>query len=251
MNNLCIDAGNTRVKYAIFGGETGELLHLERLSDLNREKISALCLTWGVKNAIISTVREERPDLDLIFAELSGLRLILEADTPCPIENLYASPATLGKDRLAAVVGAAAILPNLDVLVIDAGTCIKYDAIDSAGRYFGGSISLGLEMRFAALSHFTARLPLLSPSGENLDLVGTDTQAAMRTGVELGLKYEVEGFIAAYRQKYGAELRVIFTGGNLSFFENMLNNCIFAQPNLLLLGLHQILKHNVELSKSL
>ena len=152
MNNLCIDAGNTRVKYAIFGGETGELLHLERLADLNREKISALCLTWGVKNAIISTVREEKPNLELLFGEISGTRLILEADTPCPIQNLYASPATLGKDRLAAVVGAAAILPNLDVLVIDAGTCIKYDAIDREARYFGGSISLGLEMRFAALS---------------------------------------------------------------------------------------------------
>jgi type III pantothenate kinase len=251
MNNLCIDAGNTRVKYAIFAAETGDLLHLERLGDLNQEKINALCLTWGVKNAIISTVREETPNLDTLFEKITGTRLILEANTPCPIQNFYASPETLGKDRLAAVVGAASILPNFDVLVIDAGTCIKYDAIDREGRYFGGSISLGLEMRFAALSHFTARLPLLSPSEKNLDLVGTDTHSAMRTGVELGLKFEVWGFIDAYRQKFGAELRVIFTGGNLSFFENMLNNCIFAQPNLLLLGLHQILKHNVELSKSL
>lgn len=252
MRNLCIDAGNTRVKYAIFEAETDALLHWETSEADMEAKINELAQVWGVDNAILSTVRQLETELaSKIFANIEGAAIILTADTPCPINNAYLSPKTLGKDRLAAVVGAAGRYPHRPVLVIDAGTCIKYDAIDAQSTYFGGSISPGLAMRYAALAHFTARLPQLSYNGTVLDLVGRDTAGSMRTGVEFGLCFEVEGFIKAYRQRYGEALLVIFTGGDLSFFENMLNNCIFAHPHLLLEGLHQILKYNVNQSKQL
>jgi len=251
MNNLCIDIGNTRVKIAIFAHLSGALLHLERVETLKKEKIIELCQTWAVENAIISTVRAADAQLEAdLAAAVLGQTLILSADTPCPIRNMYHTPATLGKDRLAAVVGAAALYPQQSALVIDAGTCIKYDYIDADGAYWGGSISAGLQMRYDALAHFTARLPALRPSAVSLDLTGTDTPTSMQTGVEYGLRFEVAGFIAEYQKRHDAPLLVIFTGGDLSFFENMLNKCIFAQPNLLLIGLHQILKYNVGQSKT-
>ena len=43
----------------------------------------------------------------------------LTHETPVPIKNLYKTPRTLGADRLAAVIGANAIQPNRDLLIID------------------------------------------------------------------------------------------------------------------------------------
>ncbi|HBX90279.1 MAG TPA: type III pantothenate kinase, partial [Alistipes sp.] len=42
--------------------------------------------------------------------------------TPVPLKNDYLTPATLGRDRLAAAVGAAALYPGRNVLVVDFGT---------------------------------------------------------------------------------------------------------------------------------
>ena len=86
-------------------------------------------------------------------------------DTPLPVINLYETPETLGYDRMAAVVAANEQFPGRDILVIDAGTCITYEFIDSLGQYHGGNISPGLQMRFKALHQFTGRLPLVAPQG--------------------------------------------------------------------------------------
>ena len=69
----------------------------------------------------------------------------------------------MGDDRLANVVGANHLFPEKNVLTIDCGTCIKFDAITQAGEYKGGAISLGLHMRFKALNYFTNALPLVEP----------------------------------------------------------------------------------------
>ena len=61
-----------------------------------------------------------------------------------PIKNVYQTTETLGNDRIAAVVAAAALFPAITILVIDAGSCITYDLLTEDG-YQGGSISPGLK----------------------------------------------------------------------------------------------------------
>lgn len=246
MNNLCIDIGNTKVKIAIFTASEQKIVYSNQDNWFEIEKISHLVQTWHIENAIISTVRQAEKQWEAALQELiKGKVIFLNENTPCPIENLYHSPKTLGKDRLAAVVGAWALYPNKKVLVIDAGTCIKYDYINEKGQYLGGSISPGLKMRYEALQYFTAKLPLLSAQSLLPSITGIDTASSMHTGVGYGFYYEAKGFIEHYKAEKGEDMLVVFSGGDLSFFENMLNNCIFAQPNLLLIGLHQILQYNV------
>ncbi|PIQ21201.1 MAG: pantothenate kinase, partial [Cytophagales bacterium CG18_big_fil_WC_8_21_14_2_50_42_9] len=74
--------------------------------------------------------------------------LKLNWQLPVPITNHYETPQTLGMDRLAAVVGANFLYPDRDILVLDAGTCITCDYIDKNKNYQGGSITLGLDMKF-------------------------------------------------------------------------------------------------------
>ena len=88
-----------------------------------------------------------------------------------PFKTLYKTPKTLGADRLALVAGAVFGFPNKSVLIIDVGTCITFDFVDSKKKYLGGSISPGLQMRLNALSNQTSALPLVRLS-EPQDLIG-------------------------------------------------------------------------------
>src|SRR5690606_34521365 len=169
---------------------------------------------------------------------------------PIPITNGYATPETLGADRLAGVIGAKNIYPENPVLVIDAGTCITYDFIDKAGFYAGGSISPGLRMRFKAMNHFTGKLPEVEVDMNITGFkssYGKDTQESLISGVVNGLLFEVEGFIKKYNNQY-LDLRVILCGGDSTFFDTRLKNSIFAhqillEPNLVMIGLNTVVNY--------
>ena len=159
-----------------------------------------------------------------------------------PGVNLYETPETLGYDRMAAVVGANEQFPHRDILVIDAGTCITYEFIDSKGQYHGGNISPGMQMRFKALHQFTGRLPLVDTNGRKLPM-GRDTETAIRAGVMKGMEYEISGYIESMKHKY-PELLVFLTGGDDFSFDSSVKSIIFADRFLVLKGLNRILNYN-------
>ena len=236
--NLVIDSGNSAAKVGIFDDQKlMEKLSFAALADLESFLASA---DYG--NVIISSVRED-VGLLLSWAGKAEKKFVLNSELPLPIQNLYATPQTLGMDRLAAACGAAHLFPSLSCLSIDAGTCITYDFIDSNGNYLGGGISPGLNMRFRAVHTFTAKLPLVSPK-KGAQLIGDTTESSIQSGVVNGLLAEMEGVIRLYTDKFPG-LRVILCGGDAGFFENQLKASIFASPELVLLGLNSILIHNV------
>ena len=157
-----------------------------------------------------------------------------------PIVNQYASPETLGIDRVVAVIGARARVSTHPVLVLDAGTALTYDVASAKGEYLGGGISLGLRMRFQALHQFTARLPLVE-ADNNFPLVGNTTHTCIRSGVMNGILAEVKGIIERYKQEFGPQLFVFLTGGDMAFFENHLKSYNFADAFLIHRGINFIL----------
>lgn len=238
--NIVVDHGNTSAKIGIFDHHVLKEKHtFEKIEDL----IAFLVNFYG-DWIIISSVNHA---LDLPPTSLSHFKhsLNLTPETPLPIQNQYGSPATLGMDRIAAVCGAWQLFPHQNSLIIDAGTCITYDIIDSMGQYQGGSISPGLFMRFRAMHTFTARLPLVEPVN-NPDLTGKTTATCMQSGVIFGMIDEIDGVIDRYR-KNNPDLKVILCGGDAPFFENKLKASIFASPELVLIGLNRILLHNADL----
>ena len=138
-------------------------------------------------------------------------------------------------------VAAAHIYPNRNVLIVDAGTCIKYDFVNSQRQYLGGSISPGFQMRFDAMHHFTDKLPHIK--AQSYSDIGIDTASSMRSGVFLGIIYEINGFITDYTEQQDLD-HVILTGGDASHFANELNFPIFAEPDLTGIGLNEILSFN-------
>lgn len=130
-------------------------------------------------------------------------------------------------------------------LVLDFGTCITYDLIDSENKYSGGAISPGMQMRFRAMNEFTKSLPLINEFQYDNSFVGRTTDQSMISGVLNGITGEVEKFISYYMDKYH-DLRVVFCGGDSIRFESMVKDPIFAAPNLVLVGLNSILSYNNE-----
>ncbi len=238
--NLIIDIGNTMAKLAAFEGNS--LVEVVYDANVTLDHLPLFFRKYVFERAIVATVIDLSEEVEARLGALPIPLLRLGADTPLPVQNLYETPATLGYDRMAAVVGANEQFPGRDILVIDAGTCITYEFIDAAGRYQGGNISPGLQMRFKALHQFTGRLPLVKAEGRCTP-IGKDTDTAIRAGVLSGMKFEIEGYISRMKHKY-PELLVFLTGGDDFSFDTNLKSIIFADRFLVLKGLNRILNYN-------
>lgn len=237
---LVIDQGNTAIKAALFKDK----VLIKHVVATGSEALSVIqkLINEGPERAILSSVRTiESQDLGLEkkFA-LNKNYFLLDATSPLPIKNEYSSPATLGNDRLCNAVGAFTLFPNENSLVIDAGTCLKFDFISKENTYLGGSIAPGYQMRFKALNTYTDKLPLVE-SQLPKDLIGNTTEESIRTGVYFGMLNEIEGMIDQYQKKY-EHLNCIITGGDAEVFAKALKNPIFADPFLTLKGLNTILE---------
>jgi len=239
--NLIIDVGNTRIKLAIFN--MGEIIHTESITkEIFTIKLFDLIKKFKCINAIISSVSSlEKSQINDLKTKINLIEL--NSTTKVPFKNNYATPKTLGVDRIALVSSAILNYPNKNVLVIDAGTCITYDFINFEGCYFGGAISPGLIMRYKSLNVYTDKLPLLEPVYVS-DLVGDSTEKSIHIGIVNGVINEMNGFIDQYRKK-NKDLTVVLTGGDINFLANRLKNGIFANPNFLLEGLNNILTYNL------
>lgn len=239
---LAIDIGNTLQKAAVFSEEGNTLSYCEK-KQLTENDLRSFIEQNDIADSIISSVGEMPCELEAFLKNRTRL-LAFNHATPLPIRLKYATPGTLGLDRIANAVAANALFPRENVLSVQAGTCLVMDFVTKEAEYLGGSISPGLDMRFSALHHYTKRLPLVGKQGPH-PLIGTSTEASIRSGVLNGLADEVNGAIGRYREEFG-EVRIILTGGNKNDLENSIKSPIFAAPNLVLHGLYKILAFNVE-----
>ena len=240
--NLCIDIGNTKAKLGLFDG-----WELKANWSVPRSEIMAVlkrATNHSVENVILSTVAQDvgtdiaaMLDAGIIFIEL-------DQHTPLPIKNEYRSPATLGKDRLAAVVGASMVQGESHKLVIDAGTCITYDLLADNQVFLGGNIVPGVQMRLQAMHTFTKRLPALERKRTE-SAIGYDTESAMLNGAQWGTIWELEGAIDYFAAEF-EPLTVILTGGDANFLAKKAKRKIFVHQHLVLVGLNKILNYNVE-----
>ena len=242
MHNLVIDIGNTNHKLAVFSQR--DLIHYQKFSQFDEKLLQQIVETYQVENVTVSSVGVDDEKLIGLIRKMARY-VPFSTKIEGKIKNYYQSLSTLGLDRWAKVIAASGLYANQNCLMIDAGTCITYDVLTSENEYFGGSISLGIQMRFSALNHYTNRLPLINWNIEEDIPKGSNTENAIKSGVLQGVINEVVGFIAAENQKY-VDLKVIITGGDADFLNKQLKNSIFAsqiihEPYLVLKGLNEVI----------
>ncbi len=239
--NLIIDAGNTWVKLAVF--DKGQMVGFKKvdLPNFSREIKEMFVSFPDVGQAILSSVGalgKNEIQVVSLFCELH----VLTHASKTPFKNSYATPQSLGVDRIALATSAFYFNPNGNTLIIDAGTCLTYDMVNDYGEYLGGAISPGLSMRYKALHNQTSKLPLLEKE-DLIDFIGNSTQTSIQSGVVNGICMEIDGVIDQYNRRF-SDLTVILTGGDAQFLSKRLKNTIFAHSNFLLEGLNYLMEYN-------
>jgi type III pantothenate kinase len=239
MTTLCFDFGNTLLKCAVF--KNGRFEALEILPEGSGEAVRELLQKHSPQKTILSSVIDHDIAVEQELAAASHFHK-LSIDSKLPITSPVGKPHTIGADRLAMVVAAVNSHPKQHNLVIGLGSCITYNFVNKYHEFIGGSISPGMEMRFKALEHYTAKLPLVKPDW-NFPLLGYDTVTNIQSGVLLGMAKEIDGIVEMYREKY-SNFNVHLTGGDIGFFGSLLKNKIFADPYLIYKGLYAISEFN-------
>jgi type III pantothenate kinase len=241
MKLLCIDWGNTLVKAAIMDGPNSFIAQDSFRGDEAVHHLTTLIDAHEPRASILCSVINHDEGIEAMLADRTHF-IKLGPGTQLPIMNAYTTDS-LGMDRLAAVAGAHAEHPDMNSLVVVTGTCVTYNFITKNGAFRGGAISPGFQMRLDAMHHFTHGLPEVPREGPTL-LLGYDTATCMRSGVVFGIAAEIDGMVADFKQEYG-EFNAVLTGGDAPFFARHIKSGIFADPQIILKGLYQILKHNV------
>ena len=237
--NLALDIGNSFLKAGIFKNN-----NLINYYEFNREyysNIKSILDKTPITHSIASNVSESNNKLIELLSNKTNL-IKFNSSLKVPFKNCYQTKNTLGKDRIALVSNASKEYPKENVLLIDLGSCITFDFLNSKNEYLGGSISPGLSMRYKSLNSYTANLPLINP--KEIDyFIGRNTEDSIHSGIINGIICEIEGVIAQYEQDFG-DLTIVLTGGDTKFLSKQLKNSIFANQNFLLNGLNKILTFN-------
>jgi type III pantothenate kinase len=237
MVDYIIDAGNSYVKIATIKNEKIDAVERIPVLELNRIKSKIKGKTVILSSVSNENIREEIYNDSIILFELNK-------NVSLPFKSNYLTPETWGMDRACNVCSALSKEIKTAILIVDIGTCIKFDFIDNNEIYQGGSISPGVNLRFQSLHSGTAKLPLITPS-ISFGLIGKSTKDSLMNGVMTGMHCEIMAMIALYEQQF-EKLTVILTGGDLNYFDFPKKSNIFAEPNLTIEGLYQLYKFQAE-----
>ncbi|MBQ9076235.1 MAG: type III pantothenate kinase [Muribaculaceae bacterium] len=234
---LTIDQGNSAAKLVLWQGSS--IVHECNFEHLDGSHIFDLASRFPVDAAIYCSVAGDGNEIVTALKQVCRQVMTLSHDTPVPVRIGYATPRTLGKDRIAAAVGAWSMYSGRTIFVVDMGTAVTYDVVTADGCFLGGNIAPGALMRLDALNHFTARLPRVAIEGDT-PLWGVDTETAMRSGAIYGIAAEVSYF----RKKLPDDAVVVLTGYLSGKVGELLDFPVKVEPHLVTKGLNTILIYN-------
>lgn len=234
---LLVDAGNTRVKWALADAGAapgawrghGALAH----ADLNR-----LADAWAgpdVRRVLVANVAGPglRERLAGLLPAAACVEWFAASGARAGLSNGYRDPARLGCDRFAAAIGARALAPGRDLVVATCGTATTVDAVRADGRFIGGMILPGLALMASSLARNTAQLPQVAPGAAAPPLFGDNTDDAILSGILSAQAGAIERAVAGH----GAQACIV-SGGAAPWIAPALKIPHTVVDNIVLVGLH-------------
>lgn len=226
---LCLDAGNTRLKYGLFDGSGWRAQ-----GALDHEAIDSLASGLPARPTRIVACNvagdAARQRIAALAASLAlPLTWLTSTAAACGVRNGYDTPQQLGADRWAALIGARALHAGPCVVVM-AGTATTIDALDAGGLFRGGLILPGLALMRSALARNTADLPHAAGRYRQLP---TNTDDAIVSGAI----HATLGAIERLRATLDAAATCLLSGGAAMELAPQLAQPCRAIDNLVLEGL--------------
>lgn len=247
---LLIDAGNTRIKWALVEhdpcacGELGRWTESGAVTHDELEKLGDAWLGREVERALLSNVAGQgvKAALERIVAQASGTASIEWFGSSAEaggVRNGYRNPAQLGCDRFAAAIGAHALYPGRHLVVATCGTATTIDAVTAEGVFLGGMILPGPALMAASLAGNTAQLPRVSHRREIASPFADNTDDAIVSGCISAQAGAIERAAAELTRRYGA-VQCIISGGAATMVAPHLSISCTGVDNLVLIGLQTV-----------
>ncbi len=240
---LAIDAGNTRIKWGVHGGDgwlsTGSIGTAQSAA-----LVESLGGRFPVDRAIASNVAGPHVQADLEAACREGgvaLTVIRAEREELGVTSSYRDPHQLGSDRWAALIAAHHGEPAGHKLVVNAGTALTVDALTAEGLFLGGLIVPGPALMRRSLDRGTAGLRLTE--GALADFP-TSTPEAITSGAIQACVGAIERLAAAMAAHGCAAARIILSGGAAAEIAASLPMQPILRENLVLDGLALIARRN-------
>jgi len=161
--------------------------------------------------------------------------LVIGEGVRVPMKVRYKKPREVGQDRLVTSFGALRTY-GAPVLVVDFGTAVTFDFVNSKGEYEGGLIFPGLRLGLESLVRNTALLPKVRIKTTK-GLIGRDTRGSMNKGILFGYAAMCDGLIRMFREKYGKKFKVVATGGDAGLVARYSRRIKTVHPDLVFTGL--------------
>jgi len=247
---LAIDIGNTDTGLGVFESEELRTTwHMATVIRSTADEYAVLLLNLlrhqGLDKSDIKEVAlcSVVPPLTATFEELFQRYfhispLVVGAGVKTGVRIRMDNPREVGADR---IVNAAAAhhLYTGPIIITDLGTATTFDTVSKEGDYLGGAIAPGINTAAEALFMRAAMLPrveLVHPR----QAIGTNTIAAMQSGIVFGYVGLVEGVVARIQQELGEKATVVATGGWAELIAKETAVIDVVNPSLTLIGLRLI-----------
>lgn len=249
---LLIDAGNTRVKWALVPNRSQGEAALGRWSAsgmVEHAQARQLGDAWrghNIVRVLISNVAGQamRDTLEQALLGVLGLRPVplawfASVADLAGVRNRYRNPTQLGCDRFASAIGAHALFPGEALIVATSGTATTIDAITADGDFLGGMILPGLGLMAGSLAKNTAQLPQVAADMDVTGPFADHTDAAIVSGCLAAQAGAIERAVAAHARQQG-RVRCIMSGGAAALIAPHLSVAHDRVDNLVLIGLHAV-----------
>lgn len=246
---LLVDVGNTRLKWRS-GGDAGK--PSTAVVHVNRDFSTLLDEHWrfmAVPNQVFAVVvadKKIRIALEKWCMQYwrCPIQFLESSSEACGVKNAYHKPYRLGADRWYAMLGARHIheAQGRPLCVIDCGTAITIDIIDSEGAHQGGWISPGLELMSTSMEAGTSIVRDDSKSF-GTDVFARDTSAAVRAGTlhaGIGLVRQAMRQCDIY---FGETAFCVLCGGDAERLARYLPECNYIIPDLVLCGMNIFIRN--------
>jgi len=242
--NIVVDFGNTAIKVGHVENQQVSRVFVFDSAQPKMDDFFSLFEKAKPEKVCFLSVSQIHPQIKSFLFDSDFQVIEFSHETTLPFSVNYKPVESLGIDRLAGVVGARSLYPGKDLLVVQSGTCITYDVYFEKQGYIGGAISPGVDIRNKAMNTFTFQLPLVTTDkNEEFSLIADNTTHALQSGIFNGALFEIQGFIEQITQ-ISKDVHVVFSGGNMIYFVNKIKSKIFANSNLTLTGLTEIIRLN-------
>jgi type III pantothenate kinase len=251
---LCIDIGNTNIKFGIFKGNTVRnhwriATDRARLADeyamllfdlFASEQVQPSDITGCAISSVVPALREEFGLLTRRYLKLEPVIVGPEIETGIPIHTDY--PSELGPDLIANAV-AAQSLYGAPVIAIAFGTATTFVAVSAQKVLEGVAIAPGIITGAESLFRGTATLPQVALA-RPAHAIGKNTIRSMQSGLVFGFAGLVEGVVRRMRAELGENTHVVATGGLANIIAPETNAIQTVEPDLTLIGIKMIYELN-------